>query len=348
MTIIKPYDANRFIKKLPPDTGAILFYGPNLGLSHERARQVISVFLDEKVDDPFALVRLSADDLATNEARLRDELYARPLSGGRNCVWIHPGSPQITKLLSTFSKEEVPDTLLIVETGNLTPGAALRTLFERHQKWAAIACYADNKRDLEQMLDKTIMKANLKIQSEARLFLLSHLGADRMVSRMEIEKICLYAEGQLSPISLEDIIAITSDVSARDVDPFLDGLGLGDFPGTDARLHSLLESGTPHTHLITRAISHFQLLHELRCEVEKGKSATSVVENRKPAVFFKRKEALIRQCARWKQKELEIIQNQLHEGMKMSRRSDGLSRIGIVRILLDVAARTPSAQSSAL
>lgn len=338
MTIIKPYEADRFLETLSSGGHAILFHGSDTGLIAERAKTAARAFLKDHDDDPFALTRLSSSDIATDSARIADEICSIAMFNGRRCIWLQPETRDVAGILSTLTDKIAPDTLLLVEAGNLKPTSALRKLFERHGSWAAIACYADGPRDLAKLIDRMVADEGLSMDSDAKRYLLERLGGDRQASRMEIEKICLYAHG-CSVISLDDVISITGDVAALEMDDMLDAMGLGEIQTLDRLVHRMLAAGTSHGQIISAAIRHFCLLHELRCDIDTGKTVRAAVESKKPPVFFKRRDAVSRQCERWSRKHIEKALFRLHEGERLSRGNDpAIAQAGVVRALLNTAA----------
>ena len=61
---------------------------------------------------------------------------------------------------------------LIVEAGSLRPDEALRALFEKSAAAAAVACFADEVRDLDAMVSEVLAAAKLQITPEARKLLI--------------------------------------------------------------------------------------------------------------------------------------------------------------------------------
>src|SRR5260221_12063724 len=66
---------------------AVLLYGPDGGLAHERAVALVR-HVAGSADDPFRVVELTVATLKDDPARLADEVAAQALTGGRRAVWI--------------------------------------------------------------------------------------------------------------------------------------------------------------------------------------------------------------------------------------------------------------------
>jgi len=120
----------------------------------------------------------------------------------------------------------------------------LRRLAENHKSAASIACFADSSRDLERLIDEEIGIAGLAIDGEARGALVQLIGGDRLLSRGEIRKLCIYAADKRS-IGIEDVRAIVGDASAFDLDDAIDAIALATSPPFTDIYRRLVASGTP-------------------------------------------------------------------------------------------------------
>jgi DNA polymerase-3 subunit delta len=80
MVALRGKDIDSFLARPDPARPIILLYGPDAGLVRERADALIASGVDDP-NDPFSLVRLDGDDLATEPSRLVDEAMTVPLFG---------------------------------------------------------------------------------------------------------------------------------------------------------------------------------------------------------------------------------------------------------------------------
>ena len=109
------------------------------------------------------------------------------------------------------------DELVVVEGGDLAKGTGLRKVFEEAENAAAIACYPDTARDLRALVGEVMAQHRIHIDAEASAYLVDHLGADRSLSRGELEKLALYA-GDGGRIELEDAKLSVADSAALSLD----------------------------------------------------------------------------------------------------------------------------------
>src|SRR5712672_2375647 len=91
MVALKAAEVDSFVARPAPERPIVLLYGPDAGLVHERAEKIIGASVDD-TNDPFALVRIDGDALASDPSRLVEEAHTVPLFGGKRAVWLKAGS----------------------------------------------------------------------------------------------------------------------------------------------------------------------------------------------------------------------------------------------------------------
>src|SRR4029453_19280610 len=145
---------------------------------------------------PGEILRLDDTSLEDDPGRIAVELQTAPMFGGRKIVRATAGRRITAALLKPLVEPGGLEGFLIVEAGNLRPDDAMRGLFEKAPHAAAVACFPDEARDLEGMIRDVLAAAKLQISPDARALLVGRLGADRGLSRAEVEKLALYALGK--------------------------------------------------------------------------------------------------------------------------------------------------------
>ena len=173
----------------------MLVCGPDAGLVHERAEKIIKASVDDP-NDPFALVRIEGDALASEPSRLVEEAHTVPLFGGRRAVWVKAGSRNFAAAVEAVVASPPTDCRIVIEAGDLRRTAPLRSLCEKAKCAAVLPCYVDTERDLVRLVDDEMRDAKLTIAPDARAALVSLIGGDRQASRSEIRKLALYAHGK--------------------------------------------------------------------------------------------------------------------------------------------------------
>ena len=266
MVALKSGDIDSFVARPDPSRAIVLVFGPDAGLVSERVDAIIRASVDD-TNDPFALVRLDGDTLASDPARLIDEATTVPLFGGRRAIRVRAGSRNIVPAVEGVLAARLSDCRIVIEAGDLKRGAALRNVCERAKTAVAIPCYADAARDIARLIDEELRAANLTISPEAREALVLLLGGDRRASRAELRKLTLYAHGE-ERIEIDDVMAVVADASALGLEALVDAAFAGKIVDLEREFAKASVAGTSAVSIVGTALRHVERLHALRLEVE--------------------------------------------------------------------------------
>jgi hypothetical protein len=184
---VPPARADSFAAAPPGDIRAILIYGPDLGLVRERA-EAAAIAVAGSLSDPFNTVEFTPAALKDEPSRLTDEACALSMMGGRRVVRLRDATDGVTGA-ATDALASNGEALVIIEAGDLNPRSKLRALFEKADGAAAIACYMDEGPGLDDLVRKTLGDAGMTAGRDVVSWIAGNLGSDRMVSRMELEKL---------------------------------------------------------------------------------------------------------------------------------------------------------------
>src|SRR6188508_692278 len=152
MVALKTGEIDSFVARPDAARAVVLVFGPDAGLVSERVDAIIRASIDD-ANDPFSLVRLDGDTLASDPARLIDEATTVPLFGGRRAIRVRAGSRNIVPAVEGVLAAPLRDCRVVIEAGDLKRNAALRTVCERAKGAVAIPCYADGDRDVGRLID---------------------------------------------------------------------------------------------------------------------------------------------------------------------------------------------------
>jgi DNA polymerase-3 subunit delta len=287
-----------YLRKPDPAARATLLYGPDQGLVRERAEALVrSVVPDAK--DPFRIAQLSAADLADDPARLADEAAAIPFFGGRRAIRVTGVGDRQTGAIENFLAAPQGDALVVVEAGDLNPRSTLRRLFEEADNAAAIACYADAPEALEELIEAVLGKAGHRVDAEAIDYLKANLGADRGLTRSELDKLVTYMGTKPATVGLAEARAVVGDSGASAIDDICYAATGGDPAGVEKALGRALSEGEQPVMIVRAAQRHMQRLQVAADAVARGLSAREAVQRLRPPVFFKRALDLQAQLGAW-------------------------------------------------
>ena len=238
MTALKAGEVEAFLRRPDPRYPLVLIYGPDHGLVSERARFLARSAV-ENPDDPFQLIRMDGDQLASDPMRLVDEAHTVPMFGGKRSIWVRMGSNPLAEAIGQLCSVPPRDVLIVLEAGELTPKSPLRSLIEKASTAAALPCFGDEGRSLGDLVDQGLKQYGLQIDRDAKEVLIERLGADRLMSRNEIDKLALYVSGR-PRITLADVDAMMADTGTVNLDQLIDAVFVGASGNADEMLRRCL------------------------------------------------------------------------------------------------------------
>jgi DNA polymerase III subunit delta len=325
-----------FVKAPTPGCRAVLVYGPDAGLVTERATALAQVFA-QRGAGPTEIVRLDDRDLGEDPARLEVELRTAPMFASQSVVRVTAGAkldvPSLKSLLATEF-----DNPLIVEAGNLRPDSGLRKLFESQKSAAALPCYGDD-RALAGLIDAELAEAGLSIDRDTRDYLMTRLGADQALSRAEVVKLALYAQGGHS-VSHEDIEAIVGDAAETALENFVYAASGGDAKAALSELQRLAAAGTDRSSALSALGRHFTQLHRAATGMAGGQTAGEALRSLRPPPRPKsREDIFLAHCRKWGAGRLARTLPLIQEAVRRTRRSPDLEGAFAERLVLTITSR---------
>lgn len=335
MVEVKSHEVESFLQKQARHYRIFIVYGPDKGLVAERASAIAaSTGIDQT--DGFALTRLDIGDLQGDPGRLIDEVNAFGLFGGEKLIWIRGASNEkyLVDGLQHLGTNPPEGSYVIVEAGDLKKGSALRKVGEGNRSIAVIACYQDDPRALNALIDHELSTSNLRITPAARELLLTSIGGDRIASRNEIRKLVLYCLHE-DLIDEQHVVDIVGDASGISTDEVVDAVLNGD---PDALLHAVqkvIASKTAVFLVLQSAMKQFQMLETMRLEMEERQQQPSqVMQTLGRGIHFRRKPIVEKTLRNWSSEDLGREASKLHSAILMGRQRSTLEGDSAIQTLL--------------
>ena len=318
---LPPRDIDRFLTQPGPDFIAALIYGPDPGLVRERSKKLASSLLGE--GDAFGLTELAESDLRKDPAKLADELGAISMLGDKSVVVVRDAGEATGDILKDIlkaidQKSIIPEAFLIIEARELPPRSRLRKLAEKEKHIGVIACYGDDQRDLQPVISETFSAAGLGVEPEAMALLLERLGADRALTRNELEKIATYkgagtasfTGGVVTSEDVEVLLGLSDEIG---LDRLIDAAMLGQMDKLDRDLASGYQRDLSTAVIIRALLNHIERLYSVKSATQSGQSERDAMKSLRPPVFYKREDAFRNQLRRW---NVPTLQQALHLALK--------------------------------
>jgi DNA polymerase-3 subunit delta len=328
-----------YLKAPPEGIDAILLFGGDPGLVSERAKALADT-IAKRANPPGEVLRLDDNDLDGDPDRLGVELGTIPMFGGRKIIRTQASRRVNAAMLKDLLGAGRLEGFLVVEAGALKGDDALRKLFEGAPNTAAIACNADEARDLDGLVRDVLAAHKLDITPEAKRMLIARLGADRALSRAEIEKLALYARGQ-GRIEAADVEAIVGDAADLAIDRIVTAALSGQAAVAATECDRALASGESAQYVLIATLRALQRLHRVRLGLESGQSLDDALKTLRPPLFYRQRDVFVAQLDLWPAVRLNRALARLQEAQTLSRSGGALGSLDEAVIvqgaLLDVA-----------
>lgn len=347
MVAIKANQASSFLAKPDRKLKAVLLFGTDAGLVSERA-QKLAAQMAARETPAGEILRLDDADLENDPDRLGVELLTMPMFGGAKVVRAAAGRRVNAAVLAPLIEAGSLASALIVEAGNLRPDDKLRALFEKSASAAAVGCYPDEGASLDGLVSEVLGAARLDISPDARQELILRLGADRAMSRGEIEKLALFAHGA-GRIEIEHVEQIVGDASDLAVDLVVGAAAGGDTARALAACDRAIAGGEGAQSIILAAERHFHRLHRLRAGIDTGRTFDDLTRQMRPPLNFKAKAELERQTRTWTTARAEAAMIRITDAVRRARTTGADEAVIAERLLIELArlARVRSTASRA-
>ncbi len=335
MVAISTAKVRHFIKSPDRNVRAILIYGPDTGQVRENAANLAKT-LSSQDTEPGEVITIDDAESGATPDRLAIELQMVPMFGGSKVVRFRPSAKTNFKLIEELANNSKLQAYLIVEGGDLKKNAKIRQIFEKSKTSAALPCYADDSRSLMQVIEEELAKEKISISQPAKQHLASQLGADRGLSRTEIQKLLIYVNGK-STIEIEDIDAVVGDSSSLSLDAVF-------YATTGGRLASALEnmdkaiaSGNAPSAILILLNRHIARFHKVRAELDRGDSLDFTIKRLRPPLHYKVQDEFKSQINRWSEKKLLMALDLVQQTTLRCRSKNAMELIFIERLLMSLS-----------
>lgn len=315
----------------PGPVRVVLLHGSDEGMVRHYADSLTLAVVGAK-DDPFRLAILSPDD----HPSLPEEASAIAMLGGRRVVRVRDAGDALATVVEQVAAAP-GDSLVLLESDALGARSKLRVLVEAMPNGAAIACYAEDERTLREAIRTGLAEAGISLEPDGMAWLLDHVGADRAMTRGEIEKLVLYA-GPERRLDLDAVRACVGDQAAVAFDDAVFAASLGDMALADRSIERALAEGLAPVAVTRGVMGHLARLHLCRARMDGGASAAEAIRALRPPVFFKRTADFDRALSLWPGPQLLLAMAETRR-VELACKQTGAPDALLVRRLLLALAR---------
>ncbi|WP_158925236.1 DNA polymerase III subunit delta [Acidisphaera sp. S103] len=325
----------------PGDCRVVLLFGEDAGMIRDRAETLVRSVAGS-LDDPFLVTDLAREDIR----QLAGEAAGLSLIGGRRVIRVRDVTDAATEPVLAVLKSRAP-ALVVLEGPALASRTKLRTALEAAPEGAAIACYPEEGRALEETIRETLRANGAGVEPDALSWLSQQLGADRASTRSELEKLALFA-GPGNRVDLDAAMTCVGDLAGLSLDDALFAATTGDVATADRALEAAVAEGAGPVQVLRAALGHLQKLHRARLAMdEQGLTASDAVKGIRPPVFYQKVGAFTRSLGLWPAATLSAALVALAEAERGCKRTGWPDQALCRNAVLTLARRSAAASRSA-
>lgn len=326
---VPPARVQAFLRD-PGRCRVVLLHGDDLGMIRERAETLVRAVAGS-LDDPFHVTELAREDMR----HLPHEAAGLSLMGGRRVVRVREATDAAADPVALVLKGNGP-ALVVLEAATLQGRSKLRQLLDAAAEGVTIGCYPEEGRALEETIRATLKAADVDIDPDALSWLSQQLGADRVSTRAELEKLALYV-GPRNRVDLDAAMTCVGDLAGLSLDDALFAATTGDVATTDRALELAVAEGAAPVQVLRATLGHLQKLHRARLVMdEKRLSAAEAIKTLRPPVFYQKVSAFTRSLHLWSAATLTAAMAAVTEAERGCKRTgwpdDALSRNAVLSL----------------
>lgn len=274
-----------------------LLHGPD-----DAASRALAARLGTALGRDAERIDLSAQMLKGDPARLADEAASISLFGGRRWIRVEPTTDDAAEAIAALLEAPAAGNPVAAIAGTLRKDSKLLKLVQGSKAALSHASYLPEGRDADQLVTGMSRDLGLELRPDVARRLAAATGGDRALIASELEKLALYldaAPDQPRPVDHATLDALGAASEEGDLSRLSHAV-FGGQPGrTDAELARLAGEGIEGI-TILRALGRRALqLAQLRGQMAQGESIDRVMETAGRAIFWKERDQITQELARW-------------------------------------------------
>ncbi len=323
-----------------PDPAIRLFV---LGGEDEAGSRALQASLAAAMGGDAERIDLSPVRLREDPAALADEAASIGLFGGRRwisvAVSIGGGDELVTAAQNLLAAPAAGNPAVVVGA-SIGARSRLFKLAEGSALAVAVISYAPDARAAGPLVDAVATPLGLRLGKGVARAIFDAGAGDRGVIAREVEKLALYVDAAPDAprtAELSDWAAIGAELSDEDIGDAIDIVLGGRMAALPAMLAGLEAGGASAIPLLRGLARRGLQLAELRASVDGGRSAGQVIETAGRAIFWKEKEAIAHQLARWDSARLARLIDRVVDLERAMKAPDNAGTLLLRAGLLDMA-----------
>ncbi len=282
----------------PAEIRFFLLHGPDEAGSRALTRRLAAAIGEgaERID-------LTGAELKADPARLADEAAAISMFGDRRWIRVEQAGDEIVAAVQALLDTPAAGNPVVIVAGALKPASALLKLALAAPAALAFASYPPDAGQADRLVAELGRGLGLRLDPDVAARIAEASGGNRAVIEQELAKYALYADASTEApreIGHDLVDAIGAGADEGDLSRLVDSAVGGDGAALEAEIARLRAQGQEGITLIRAVLRRLLLLARLRAQVEAGSSVGAVMASSGKSLFWKEKDAVGWQLARWR------------------------------------------------
>lgn len=308
--------------KAPAGILFFLLHGPD-----DSGSRALAAMIGAALGAEAERVDFTGGDLKADPARLADEAASISMFGGARWIVVEPAGDESVPALEALLEAPAAGNPVVLLAGGLKPASKLLKLALGARQALAFASYLPDAREADRLAVELGRAEGLILRPDVARRIAESCGGNRALIARECAKFALYAgAAPEAPRAIDhDVVdALGADSDEGDLSRLVGSAASGDAAGLEAELARLHAEGQEGITLIRAMLRRMSLLARLRAEVEQGSSPAAVMASSGKSLFWKEKDEVGRQLARWRADLVAKAMSRLLEAERQVKASGGV------------------------
>jgi DNA polymerase-3 subunit delta len=319
----------------PGEIRFFLLHGPD-----ESGSRALIRTLADALGPEAERVELTGSELKGDPARLTDEAASISLFGGIRYVLVEPAGEESVPAVEALLEAPAAGNPVLLIAGGLKPSSKLLKLALDSKSAMAFASYAPEGREADRLVLDMARDRGLIVRPDVATRIAEAVAGNRAILALELDKYALYLDAapeRPQPLDHEAIDAVGAAGGEGDLGKVAESIGGGDQALLQAELTRLAGEGVEGITLVRAALRRMLLLARLRAEVERGNGVDAVMASQGKSLFWKDKDSVKPQLARWRSALLAKSIGRLLEAERQVKASGGPGPVAVDEELFAIA-----------
>ncbi len=276
--LIKEWEYKKFLENIS-NFKVILIHGPDRGKVDEKSTDICTQ-LNKISDMPVEQILVGNEQLHKSKNYLNELIYQKSFFSKFSIIKINIDLIKIEKdFINTLENiEQKKCNFIILESKYLPNSSVLINIFKNLNHFALITCYQNT--NIKESILKHAKDYNLNLGEANLNYLSSKFGNDSMVTRSEIQKLALFADGK--QISFDTILQCVGDNSVLSLFTLCDSIGVESINRVNYLYKKCISLGANYLIILKSLNRHIHIL--LNAKSKKIRDAKEL----KPLLHFSR------------------------------------------------------------